>query len=147
MKNYFAQLRSAQSASGTGMDFTLRVRATIAEVNAGLTLLAAKTGVAYRINDMTMIAVGGAAGAATTVDILATQSAASVKLLATAIAALTRSAVVRAGAANATVLADGASFVRNDVGTAITLGKTGAALTTATHIDIILNYSVEFPVS
>jgi len=120
----------------------LRSRVTTANVNAGATLLPAVPGFKYRIQDMTMISIGGAAATATTVDILATQSTSSVKLLAVAVAALTQSAVVRAGATNATVLADGASFVANDANTAITIGKTGSNLATSTHIDVLLQYRV-----
>lgn len=144
MKNYYAQLRAAHAGAGAGMKFTLRQRVALADINAGLTLLAAKAGVAYRINDMSMIAIGGAAAGATTIDILATQSAASVKLLAAAVAGLTQNTLLRAGAANASILAAGASFVKNDVATAITIGKTGGALTTVTHIDVIIDYSIEF---
>ena len=121
----------------------LRSRVTTANVNAGATLLPAVPGFKYRIQDMTMISIGGAAATATTVDILATQSTSSVKLLAVAVAALTQSAVVRAGAANATVLADGASFVANDTNTAVTIGKTGSSLATATHIDVLITYVLE----
>jgi len=117
-----------------------RRRCTIAEINAGLTLLPAKAGIQYRMVDAIMIAVGGAAATATTVDILATQSAASVKLVAAAVAGLTQSTVGRAGASNFSVLADGASFVENDVNTAITIGKTGSNVATATHVDVLLSY-------
>ena len=120
----------------------LRTRVTLAQVNAGATLLAAIPGKKYRIHDMALISVGGAAAAATTIDILGTQAASSVKLLAVAVAALTQNALVRAGAANATILAAGASFVDNDANTAITIGKTGDAATTATHFDVLLTYSV-----
>jgi predicted RecA/RadA family phage recombinase len=121
----------------------LRVRATIAEVNAGLTLLPAIPGRSYRLHDAAMISIGGAAATATTVDILATQSASSVKLLAVAVAALTQNALVRAGATNATILAGGVSFVANDANTAVTLSKTGSNVATATHIDVLLWYSLE----
>lgn len=120
-----------------------RVRTTTANVNAGATLLPAVPGFKYRVQDMTMIAIGGNAGTTTTVDILGTQSSSSVKLLAVAIAALTRSSVVRAGAANASVLADGASFTACDTNTAITIAKTGSALDTATHIDVLITYVLE----
>lgn len=118
----------------------VRRRFTTAEVNAGVTLLPAKAGVKYRMCDAIMIAIGGNAATATSVDILGTQSAASVKLVAGAVAGLTQSAVARAGATNISVLADGASFVDNDVNTAITVGKTGSNLATATHVDVLLSY-------
>ncbi len=138
---YVDVLLKQSAPSGTAR--VLRVRATIAQVNAGLTLLPAVAGSKYRLHDAVAIAIGGAAAAVTTVDILATQSASSVKLVAFAQASLTRSAVLRAGGSGATVLADGASFVQNDVNTAITIGKTGSDVTTATHIDVLLTYSVE----
>lgn len=121
----------------------LRQRVTIAEVNAGLTLLPAIAGSKYRLHDAAAIAVGGAAGAVTTVDILATQSASSVKLVAFGQAALTQNTLLRAGASGGTILAAGASFVANDANTAITIGKTGSDVTTATHIDVLLTYAVE----
>lgn len=127
----------------TGGVHHVRSRFTIAEVNAGATILAAVPGRAYRVCDMALISVGGAAGAVTTVDILATQSASSVKLLAAAQANLTQSALLRAGGTGGTILADGASFVANDANTAITIGKTGSNVTTATHIDVLLSFVVE----
>ncbi len=127
----------------TGGVFEQRFHVAIADVNAGLTLLAALAGYKYRLLDAYAIAIGGAAGAVTTVDILGTQAASGVKLVAFAQANLTQSTVVRAGATGGTVLADGASFAINDVNTAITVGKTGASVTTSTFIDIVLTYAIE----
>lgn len=126
-----------------GGSFSQRFHVAIADVNAGLTLLAALAGYKYRLLDAFAIAVGGAAGAVTTVDILGTQAASPVKLTAFGQANLTQSAVVRAGGTGGTVLADGASFAVNDVNTPITIGKTGSALTTATFIDVTLTYAIE----
>ncbi len=121
----------------------LRQRVAIADINTGLTLLAALPGYKYRLVDAYAIAIGGAAGSVTSVDILGTQTTAQ-KLVAFLVAGLTRSTVLRAGAAtNGVVLADGASFVANDVNTAITIGKTGSSIDTATHVDICLSYIVE----
>ena len=125
---------------GGGVTHVHRHRVSTAEVNAGHELLPAISGYKYRIHDITLIAIGGNAATATTVDVLGTQSASGVKLLAAAVAGLTRSAVLRAGATNATVLADGASFAECDANTAITIGKTGSDLATATHIDVLLTY-------
>lgn len=119
---------------------TLRTRVSIAQINAGFALLPALPGVRWRLTDAYMIAVGGAAGAATTVDITGTQAASSAKLLAVAIAALTQSAIVRAGAANATLLADGASFAQCDANAAVNASKTGASLTTCTFVDYFMEY-------
>lgn len=120
---------------------TLRTRATIAQINEGLTLLAAVPGYTYRLIDCTLIAIGGNVATATDVRILGTRTAGAVALIVAAIAALTRSDVVKP--ANVTVLADGASFTALDANTAVTVGKTGADITTATDVDVILNYVLE----
>jgi hypothetical protein len=122
---------------------SLRTRVAIADVNAGATVLAAVAGRKYRLIDVQAIAVGGAVGATTTVDINGTQGSSAVKLVSFAQTSLTQSAVLRPGSAGVTVLADGASFVQNDVNTAITIGKTGATATGATAIDIALTYALE----
>lgn len=119
-----------------------RGRFTTAQVNAGATVLAAVPGYKYRVHDASMIAIGGNAAAATTIDLLATQSTSSVKLVANAVAGLTQNTLLRAGATNSTILAGGVSFVENDTNTAITIGKTGSDMTTATHIDVLLTYEL-----
>jgi len=121
----------------------IRFHVPIASVNAGATLIAAIPGYKLRVIGCKAISVGGAAGSVTTVDILGTQATASVKLAAFAQANLTQSTVLTAGGTGGTVLADGASFAPCDVNTAITIGKTGSAVDTATFIDIILEYVAE----
>jgi hypothetical protein len=117
---------------------TIRHRVTAAEVNAGHTLVTPPSGRAVRLVDVALIAIGGAAAGATTVDILD----GATKLLAAAVAGLTQSALLRAGAANAAILADGASFVALDADDVITIGKTGDDLSGCTHIDVILTYAL-----
>ena len=133
---------SLVDAAGSPIVRNLRTRSTIAVVNAGATLLAAVTGYKYRIISATAISVGGAAAAVTTVDILGTQTS-SVKLVAYAQASLTQSSVLKDGGTGATVLANGASYVACDAATAITIGITGSAITTATHIDTNISYVLE----
>lgn len=120
--------------------FHWRERFTAAQIDAGQTILPAVPGYKYRIVDMAMIAIGGAVTGATDVRFLGTQAAASVALLISAIAALTQNTLLRAGAANATVLAGGASFAECDNNTAITIGKTGGSVATATHVDFLISY-------
>lgn len=120
----------------------VRKRFTIAEANAGATILPALPGRKYRMVDAIAIAIGGAATAVTTVDILGTQTT-SKKLAAYAQASLTQSTVLHAGESGAAVLADGASFVANDADTAVTIGVTGSDIATATHVDVILSYAVD----
>lgn len=143
MPRYDATLNQAVRSDDQGDVQTIRTRFTAAQINAGVTLLPAVPGYAYRMIDAQMIAIGGAATTATDVRILGTRAAGSVALLVVAIAALTQSAIVRAGAANAAVLADGASHTPLDVNTAITVGKTGGALAGATNVDVIFNYVLE----
>lgn len=122
--------------------FQVRTRFTIAQINAGATLLPALPKHKYRVLDAAMISIGGAVGAATDVRLLATQGAASAALLIVAIAALVQDLLVRAGAANTVVLAGGLAFVDNDANTALTVGKTGATATTATHVDVLVTYII-----
>jgi hypothetical protein len=121
----------------------VRLRFTAAQVNAGATVVPAVPGYAYRLLDAELIAIGGAAAGATDVRLLGTRAAGSVALLVVAVAALTQSALVRAGAANATLLADGTSHTPLDANTPITIGKTGGSLTGATSVDVILSYALE----
>jgi len=141
---------SLNIAANTGLKMdaavrNLRVRATTAEVNAGLLLLAQLAGYKYRLVDMTMIAIGGNAATATSVDIVTTQGGSAARPYVVAVAALTRSAVVKPNSANVTVLADGASHVANDENTGVYISKqaAGSNLATATHIDINLSYTIE----
>jgi len=118
-----------------------RHRVTIAEINAGHEVLPAIAGRTYRVIDVVAIAYGGAAGTVTTVDVLGTQAAGGVKLFTFAQADLTQSAVLTL--ADATVQADGASFTACDAASAITIGKTGGDIDTATGVDFIITYVIE----
>lgn len=131
MSTYFPKVRSQ------------RIRFTTAQVNAGATIIPAIAGARLRLVDCIMIAIGGAASGATTVDILGTQAAASVKLIAAAVAGLTQNTVGRAGATNFAVLAGGASFEPCDAGAGIAIAKTGGSLATATHVDVVIQYMIE----
>lgn len=120
--------------------FVHRERVAIADINAGYTLLPAVPGYKYRMQHAKMIAIGGAVTGATDVRILATQAAAAVALMVVAIASLTQNAIN--DIASATDLDGGLSFVENDANTAITVGKTGGAGATATHVDFIVEYTL-----
>jgi hypothetical protein len=121
----------------------VRQRFTIAQVNAGATLVPAIAGKAIRMVSCSAIAVGGAAAAVTTVDVLGTLAASSRKLVAFAQASLTQSAVLKDGGTGAAVLADGASYTANDAGAGVTVNITGSAVTTATNVDFNFSYSIE----
>jgi predicted RecA/RadA family phage recombinase len=125
-----------------GRVHNVRKRIAVASVNAGATLLPAVAGCKWRLVNAEAISIGGAAGAVTTVDILATLSS-SRKLVAFAQASLTQSTELKSGGTGAAILADGASYTANDVSTAITVGITGSAITTATHIDFKGQFALE----
>lgn len=123
--------------------YQIRTRFTIAQVNAGATLLPAIAGFKYRLVDAAAIAVGGNVGGTTGVDLMGTLTTGR-KLVAFKTAGLTQSTLLRAGTAtNGVLLADGASFTANDANTAITVIKDGADLTTASHVDLLVAYVVE----
>ena len=135
---------ASRPIKGTFVEFGVakkqRTRVTLAQVNAGFALLPALPGVRWRVTDASVIAIGGAVLAATSVNINGTRAAAAVQLLAVAVAALTQSALVRAGAANATILADGASFTQLDANVAVNLAVVGVPATTATAVDVLLEF-------
>ncbi len=125
-----------------GRVLEVRKRLTIAQVNAGATLIAAIPGVKIRLIEAFATAIGGAVTSVTTVDVLGTLTS-SRKLVAFAQASLTQSTQLKSGGAGAAILADGASFTANDANTAITAGITGSAITVATHIDFDIKYALE----
>jgi hypothetical protein len=123
-----------------------RVRVTLAQINAGYELLPALAGYAYRLINWSLIAVGGAAATATSVDLIGTQGGVAVRPVVTAVSALAQSAVIGRGHANAVVLANGASLAPLDANTALTIGTQAASsgnLATCTHVDVNLDYAVE----
>jgi hypothetical protein len=132
-----------------GVKLNARVRLSLAQMNAGYTLLGAIPKTIIRINDITAIAIGGSldkTADATGFAVYGTQSGSSVALFTVLNAAATQSAVCRPGTTNTSVLADGASFSRNDINTAITCKAVTAGnydLITTTYFDIILDYCVE----
>lgn len=122
-----------------GLVLSTRQRFTTAEVNAGATVLAAVDGFQYQLVDATLIAIGGSASGATSVRISATQSSSTVHLVTALVAALTENTIAKPFSSNVSVLAAGASFVANDVNTAVTVNANGT-LATSTAVDVILTY-------
>lgn len=128
--------------TGPGIARTERFRFSATQVNNGATVLPAVPGYKYRIHDLTLISIGGAAAGATDVRLLGTRAAASVAIVAAAVAGLTQSTLARLGASNIAALADGASNTELDAGTAVTIGKTGGSLTGSTNIDVLIAYEL-----
>lgn len=136
------QFESGSAIRESSLVRNVRTRLTIAEVNAGATLVAAATGYKHRLVDARVAAIGGNVGAVTTIDILGTQTTAQ-KLVTFAQANLTDDTLLKIGDTGVSILDNGVSFIANDSGTAITIGKTGDAITTATHVDVFLSYVTE----
>lgn len=130
-------LTPAATSSGV---FHIRKRFSVAQVNAGADILPALAAVKYRLLDAAVIAIGGNASAAFNINGTATTER---KLVAFASAQATRSALLRAGATGADVLADGASFTANDAGEAVTIKKDSGDIGTASHIDVLLAYAMD----
>ena len=133
-----ADLNKAAGAVGAFVQ-NVRVLATVAEVNAGKVLVATPTGKVARIVDSEVVAVGGNAGAVTTVDI---KIGATVKIT-YAQANLTKDTLLRLDSTGVTLLAAGASFTAGADGEDITAIKAGADITTATHILFVLSFVFE----
>src|SRR5262245_22022733 len=93
-QNVFAQQKLEINNDGV---FHWRERFTIAQVNAGANVLNALPGYKYRITDIMLIAIGGAASGATDVRILGTRAGASVALGIAAVGGLTQDTVTRLG--------------------------------------------------
>jgi len=121
---------------------SIRTRFTVAEVNAGATILAASAGQKYRMVDCTIAAQGGSAATGTAVIIVGTQTSAA-SLVSFATAQLTDDCFLRPGITGTTILANGASFIANDANTAITIAKTGSNFATVTHFDVCFSYVTE----
>jgi hypothetical protein len=120
----------------------VRVRAVIATVNTGFTLVAAQPGKSIRMISCKAIAYGAAVTTLTSVDVSGDDGSAAI-LVSFLQASLTQSAVLKDGGTGATVLADGASYVANTAGVAITAKTVGTAGAGATGIDFIISYAVE----
>jgi len=127
--------------------YSKRTPVTIAQLNAGYTLLAAVTGRKIRMVGCKIISYGGnmaATANATGVAISATQTAAPVALFTVNLAQLTRSTLNSPGTASTVILADGASFADNDAATAITIAAVGGTdLITATGVEVEITYTIE----
>lgn len=140
----FRALVSGAKVVSPGATYVHRQNVLTADVNTGAELLPALPGFKYRMQDMALIAVGGAAATATSVDIKGTQATSVVKLMDGRVAGLTENTLLRAGTAtNGLILAAGASFAACDENTAITIGSTTGDLATATSIDVLLTYTIE----
>lgn len=140
---------STVQQQGQGIVLNTRHVVTTAEMNAGHEILPAVSGLKYRLINLMVTPIGGAAAAtanATGIAVYGTQSTSVVALYSALLAALTDDAVCTINTANTSVLTEGASFAACDANNAITVKTTTTGnfdLITTTHFHINLTYVLE----
>ena len=112
-------------------------RVTTAEVNSGLALLTPSATGQYRLMDIKLRAIGGNASAATSVEI--TEETSGAIFFQAPVANLTQNVTIGVDAAN---IVDTNLGIASVAGKKILIGKTGSSLATATHIDVLMIYSI-----
>jgi len=138
--NGAADLNGAVTGPAEGnVVFSTRHAATVAEINAGHTLVTVPAALAFRLVGIKAVAYGGACGAVTSVDV----KASAVILASYAQANLTQSNLLDLKTTGTTLLADGASFTSQPVGVDITVIKNGSDTTTCTGIIFDIDYVLE----
>lgn len=117
---------------------SITVTATLAEINAGKTLIPAVAGKSIKVTDYIMRVAGGFA-ATTSVDMQSSNDT-PVKVNVAAVAALTNGAVIVPPTANVTL---GAGFgVALGAGDALVVANVGDAATTGTSITYTITYAI-----
>jgi hypothetical protein len=139
-QNMFAQLKRAIA---NPMAYCLKANFTAADINAGTTIIPARAYGGVRLYDVTLVALGGAAGGATSINITGTQAGTVISLVSAPVAVLTQNAVVRITTATVVVPAGSAFFKACDNGAPIQIGKVGASVTGLTSLDVILLYAID----
>ena len=122
-----------------GLPLRKRVRATAAQVNAGLVVLAPVAGRAYTVWAVEECAIGGAVTGATSVDVKDTTPVTPATIATIPAAALTQgqwASHLAAGATGPLIGQAGAA------GQGVAVAKNGADVATATHVDLIITYTL-----
>jgi len=116
---------------------------TLAELNAGATIVPERTGFSYAVTGFTVVAKGGAATAATAVTLSTTDDTPSV-LATIPVALLEEDQAATQSSDNGTAdVTIGANFAKElTVGKGVTIEKTGSAMTTATSFDVVVEYVI-----
>lgn len=144
--NYATDL-SLNNASGVVLGVARSV--TVAEMNAGHTIVPAVAGMKYRLNNVRVTPVGGnaaATAAATGIGVYNEAAGAGAKLAGFLLADLLQNKPVDVMSANTALLAGGASFAPNTANKAISVKATSAGafdLITVVSFHIVLTYTLE----
>lgn len=126
---------------GAALTFTQAVRITLAELNAGYTLVSAVTGKSIKVVNYYLRIIGGAATAATDVRIQ-DNNGTPVVVVTAAVAALTENAEVNGRETIANVTKGAGWMSALTASKALQIVKTGSAMTTLTHVDVIVEYQI-----
>ncbi len=127
---------------GDALTYTKAIRITLAQLNAGFELVAAITGKQIRVVNYYLRIIGGAATAATDVRIQDSNGT-PVVVVTGAVAGLVENAEVAGqGPAIANITKGAGWMALLTSGKALDIVKTGSAMTTLTHVDVIVQYQI-----
>lgn len=110
-----------------------------ANTGAGTIVVPINPGRTYTVVDCWMRAIGGSVGGATAVVL---EDTAGTDIVSNAVAGLTQDAVLRAGATHSTATGLGTPAAK---GKGLRIGRTVSDVTTATHLDYVILYTVDAP--
>ena len=130
------------AATGTvvaGVTYSVSASVTLAQVNAGITILPAVTGQTYKVNHFLLTAVGGTTAGCTSVNISDTTGT-PVNAAAVAVAALTSGTPVDEAIANVTLTAFAPTALTASQG--IQVRHVGSACTTSTSFNVIVFFTI-----
>jgi len=126
---------------GDALTYTKAIRITLAELNAGYELVAAVTGKSIRVVNYYLRIIGGAATAATDVRIQDDEGT-PVVVVTAAVAALTEDIEISGQNTVANVTKGAGWMALLTAGQALDIVKTGATMTTLSHVDVIVQYQI-----
>lgn len=129
----FYNTTNSGTSTLSGVEQVLVTSSTIAEVNAGTTILAGVTGRTYTVTGVVLIAIGGTVGTCTDVRISSTAGS-PVDIATGAAASLTQNTLFTDTSRDAGLAAAGVS------GEGIQIRKTGGSCDTATSVISIVRY-------
>lgn len=140
--NLAGTLQRHGASVGDAMTYTKAIRITLTELNAGYELVAAVTGKSIRVVNYYLRIIGGAATAATDVRIQ-DDNGTPVVVVTAAVAGLAENAEVAGlGPAIANITKGAGWMALLTAGQALDIVKTGSAMTTLTHVDVIVQYQI-----
>jgi hypothetical protein len=130
---------AAVGITSAGATFSVSANVTLAQVNAGITILPAVTGQTYKVNHFLLTAVGGTTAGCTSVNISDTTGT-PVNAAAVAIAALTSGTPVDETISGVTLTAFAPTALTANQG--IQVRHVGSACTTSTSFNVVVFFTI-----